>query len=244
MAKDTIVVAGLGEVGRPLFELIQQKYPAVGIDIQRAAPLGRCAVLHICFPFNKSFIDSAVKYIKEHGPALTIINSTVAPGTTRKLHNLTGTPIAYSPIRGKHARMKDDMLFYTKFIGGIDQHSTKLAQEHFQSIGLKTKALQSPEAAELAKLSETTYFGVLIAWAQEIERYCKQLNANYDEVVSFYEEIAFLPRVKYVPGVIGGHCVMPNIAILQTMFDSDLLKAVVASNEAKICDVETESVVA
>ena len=79
---------------------------------------------------------------------------------------------------------------------------------------MKTRLLSSPEATEIAKLTETTYFGLLIAWAQEVERYCMELGANYDEVVSFYDEIKFFPPAKYFPGAIGGHCVMPNIAIL------------------------------
>jgi len=59
------------------------------------------------------------------------------------------------------------------------------------------------------------------------------LHADYDEVVSFYEEVLFLPRVKYVPGVIGGHCVMPNVRILKAIFQSDLLDAIVTSNKMK-----------
>jgi hypothetical protein len=40
--------------------------------------------------------------------------------------------------------------------------------------------------------------------------------------------------VKYFPGVIGGHCVMPNIEILRKFTKSDLLDAIRASNELKI----------
>ena len=98
---------------------------------------------------------------------------------------------------------------------------------------MKTKLLGSPETTEIAKLSETTYFGLLIAWAQEVERYCRRVDADYDEVVSFYDEIKFFPPVKYFPGVIGGHCVMPNIAILLQSFPSGLLQALVKSNELK-----------
>ena len=98
---------------------------------------------------------------------------------------------------------------------------------------MKAKLLGSPEATEIAKLTETTYFGLLIAWAQEVERYCRKLGANYDEVVSFYDEIKFFPPVKYFPGVIGGHCVMPNIAILLQQFSSGLLQAIVNSNKLK-----------
>ena len=91
----------------------------------------------------------------------------------------------------------------------------------------------SPETTEIAKLTETTYFGVLIAWAQEVERYCNEVSANYKEVISFYEEIKFFPRTKYFPGVIGGHCVMPNIAILLERFPSELLRAITWSNKLK-----------
>jgi UDP-N-acetyl-D-mannosaminuronate dehydrogenase len=98
---------------------------------------------------------------------------------------------------------------------------------------MRTTPLSSPEATEIAKLIETTYFGLMIAWAQEVERYCEKLGASYDEVVAFYEEIKFFPQTKYFPGVIGGHCVMPNISILLQKFPSDLLQEIVKSNALK-----------
>jgi UDP-N-acetyl-D-mannosaminuronate dehydrogenase len=129
--------------------------------------------------------------------------------------------------------MQEEMLHYTKFVGALDLQSGQRAIEHFEGAGMKTKLLASPEASEIAKLTETTYFGLLIAWAQEVERYCTKLGANYDEVVSFYDEIKFFPPVKYFPGEIGGHCVMPNIAILSQQFPSGLLQAIVQSNTLK-----------
>jgi UDP-N-acetyl-D-mannosaminuronate dehydrogenase len=123
----------------------------------------------------------------------------------------------------------------------LDADSGARAADHFQKLGLQTRLLSSPEATEIAKLSETTYFGVLIAWAQEVERYCHTVGANYDEVVSFYEEIKFFPPIKYVPGIIGGHCVMPNIDILFRQFPSPLLKAIVQSNSLKKGDLPEKS---
>jgi UDP-N-acetyl-D-mannosaminuronate dehydrogenase len=233
MAKDDVVVVGLGEVGRPLFDLIRDKHNAIGIDIEPVITDGECAVLHICYPFSERFVRTTVQYIEENRPAFTVINSTVAPGTTRAIYRLVRTPIVYSPIRGKHFKMKHDLLHYTKFIGGIDEDVARRAAAHFQSIGMKTKLVSSPETAELAKLTETTYFGLLIMWAQEVERYCHQLQVDYDQVVSFYDEVPFFPSVKFVPGVIGGHCVMPNIAILKQIFESDLLSTIVGSNDMK-----------
>jgi UDP-N-acetyl-D-mannosaminuronate dehydrogenase len=130
--------------------------------------------------------------------------------------------------------MKAELLRYTKFIGGVDKDTSLSAEKHFQSLGMKTKILSSPEAAELAKLTETTYFGLLIAWAQEVERYCDELSLDFEEIAGIYDEIAFFPPVRYFPGVIGGHCVMPNIRILKQSFDSRILEAIEESNRQKV----------
>lgn len=236
MNGDSVVVVGLGEVGRPLFELLSRHYRVVGVDITPPSePVGAVDVLHVCYPFEiKDFIGETRRYIELFRPKLTIINSTVAVGTTRAVANLTGTALAHSPVRGKHVRMLEEMQKYTKFVGGTDEATGRRAAEHFAGAGLKTSVLASPESTELAKLTETTYFGLMIAWAQEVERYCDQQGISYDEVVSIYDEIGFFPKVKYFPGVIGGHCVMPNIEILRKYHDSELLRMIQSSNRAKI----------
>ena len=234
--KSSVLIVGLGEVGKPLMEVIEDHFEVVGIDIEPVEFHGDCEVLHICIPFQiHDFVGACAAYINKYQPRLTVINSTVAPGTTRAVFEKTGLAIAYSPVRGKHNKMKQELLQYTKFVGGINPESSQSAAEHFQSVGMNTKILSSPESVELAKLTETTYFGILIAWAQEVERYCDQLSLNYDEIVSYYEEIKYLPPVRYFPGVIGGHCVMPNIDILKTIFESDILTGIQKSNEAKKC---------
>jgi UDP-N-acetyl-D-mannosaminuronate dehydrogenase len=237
----TVVIVGLGEVGKPLFEIIKTRHEVFGVDIDLAAPLNRCDVMHVCFPFrDQKFIGQVVEYIGRYQPSLTIINSTVAPGTSRRIAIESGAPVVNSPVRGKHARMREEMLHYTKFIGALDPESGARSVDHFQSVGMRTKLLGSPEATEIAKLTETTYFGVMIAWAQEVERYCEGLGVNYDEAASFYEEISFFPPVKYFPGVIGGHCVMPNIAILRQTFPSGFLDAIVQSNILKQKNLDPE----
>jgi UDP-N-acetyl-D-mannosaminuronate dehydrogenase len=230
-----VVVAGLGEVGKPIFELASQHHDAIGIDINPPTqPIGAVDVLHICYPFQiADFVGETARYIERFAPAVTILNSTVAVGTTRAIAERTGASIVNSPVRGKHAHMIDDLRRYAKFVGASDPAAAQMAAEHFEGLGLKTKVLSSPEATELAKLTETTYFGLMITWAQEVERYCDQSGLRYEEIISFYEEIGFFPPVKYFPGVIGGHCVMPNIEILLKHDNSLLLQAIKASNRLK-----------
>lgn len=231
-----VVVLGLGEVGKPLFELIMKHRPTIGIDIApHIGTIREVEVMHVCYPFQiPDFVGQTARYIEQLKPELTIVNSTVSVGTTRQIADRTGTAVVNSPVRGKHARMLEEISKYVKFVGALDSRASQRAVEHFESIGLKTKALASPEATELAKLTETTYFGLMIAWAQELERYCDECGVNYSEVTSFYDEIKFFPQVKYFPGVIGGHCVMPNISILQKRFGSQILASIESSNRAKL----------
>jgi UDP-N-acetyl-D-mannosaminuronate dehydrogenase len=231
-----VVVVGLGEVGQPLLELVSKHHNAIGVDISPpVGQIGKVDILHVCYPFDiKDFVGETVRYIELFRPALTIVNSTVAVGTTRAVAERTGAAVVHSPVRGKHARMLEELRFYTKFVGAMDPAAGELAAKHFDSLGLKTKILSSPEATELAKLMETTYFGLMIAWAQEVERYCDQSLQDYGEIVSFWEEIKFFPPVKYFPGIIGGHCVMPNIELLSKFQHSVILKAIQTSNEKKI----------
>jgi hypothetical protein len=231
----TIVVAGLGEVGKPLLDLVSERHEATGVDIEPAAITCGIDVLHVCFPYEiPDFVGECSRYIDLYQPKLTVINSTVGVGTTRAVAERTGVHVVNSPIRGKHARMLEELRVYVKYIGALSSEAADLAVDHFESVGVKTKVLSSPEASELAKLTETTYFGVLIAWAQEVERYCDLTGASYDDVVSFYDEINYLPRVKFFPGIVGGHCVMPNIEILEQLTHSRLLDAIRASNDEKI----------
>lgn len=238
MASETTIVVGLGEVGRPLLEIISrnQHIHAIGVDIEPPPTnVGTVDVLHICFPFQiTDFIGEALRYMDLFRPKLTVINSTVAVGTTREIANRSTSSVVNSPVRGKHVRMVEDMAKYVKFVGAIDPADGLTAARHFESAGLSTKILSTPEATELAKLTETTYFGLMIAWAQELERYCDRTGASYEEIISFYDEIKFFPPVKYFPGVIGGHCVMPNIEILSKFVSSDLVGAILNSNNMKI----------
>jgi UDP-N-acetyl-D-mannosaminuronate dehydrogenase len=178
-----------------------------------------------------------VSYARKYCPEVIVVNSTVVPGTTRGIEAETGIPCVYSPIRGKHTKMVDDLYMYVKFVAGASAEVTERVQAHFKAAGLQSEVISTPEALELAKLLETTYFGMLIAWAQEMNRFAETVNADYLEVGKFFREIAYLPKVLFQPGIIGGHCVMPNIALLQQCFQSDFLDVIKKSNEARKSDL-------
>jgi len=231
-AEAPVLVVGLGEVGGPLLEVLRGAHRAVGRDIEDLAFHG-VQVLHLCFPFGPDFVSSAAEYVSVYEPEVVVVNSTVVPGTTRAIHEKTGTPVVYSPVRGKHVRMTEELRRYRKFVAGTSTETVALVEDHFAAAGVPTQRMSSPEALELAKLLETTYFGVLVTWAQEMDRFAASVDADYWETLAFFEEIGFFPPVGFEPGYIGGHCVMPNLELLEQVRRSPFIDVMRESNSRR-----------
>ncbi len=74
--------------------------------------------MHVCYPFQMDdFIGQTARYIDQFKPQLTIVNSTVAVGTTRTIAEKTGSSVVNSPVRGKHVKMFEELCKYAKFVG-------------------------------------------------------------------------------------------------------------------------------
>jgi UDP-N-acetyl-D-mannosaminuronate dehydrogenase len=258
--KETVLIVGLGEVGHSLYDLFKEsrKFDVYGHDVEKAkirTITGKTElpkkvdVMHICIPCVKQdkFIQTTAEYIRKIKPKLTIIDSTVPPGTTQKLYEITKTPIVDSPIRGMHQNletMKKDIRFWTKYVGGTTNESAKAAKKHFEKLGLKVKILKGPTETELAKIFETTYRAWMIACFQEMHRISKSFGADFEEVVDMLADVhrVDLNKPLHFPDVIGGHCLIQNTELLLTVYDSKFLKLILESNEKRkneIKDKET-----
>ncbi len=261
MSKEKVLVIGLGEVGRPLFELLKEsgKFEVYGFDLDpnKMRELGqtvlpdRVDIIHICIPCKDEgkFIDDVLGYIERFKPRLVIINSTVMPGTTMKIHGNAKKLclVAHSPIRGVHKSleyMKWELKRWTKYIGGADAESAEEARKHFEALGLRTKVLKSCLETELAKLFETTYRAWMIACFQEMHRISRHFKADFDDIVDFLEDThrVRLDRPIMFPDVIGGHCLIPNTELLLKAYNSDFLRLIMESNEKRKQEIKEEQV--
>jgi UDP-N-acetyl-D-mannosaminuronate dehydrogenase len=241
--RDRTLVVGLGEVGGAIAAILERNETILRHDIEPVEIREPIGVMHLCIPFQSQiqFQNAALLYTRRFRPKLTIIHSTVLPGTTRSIGEKSGLAIAYSPVRGKHVRMEEDLLRYAKFVAAPSVTDGDRAEEHLVRAGLHTRRVAKIETLELAKLAETTYFGVCIAFAQELNRYADRIGANYSEAIEFFDEVKFLPRERYYPGFIGGHCVMPNIQLLLKIAPSSFLEAIVESNERRANELDSQS---
>ena len=250
-----VLVLGLGEVGKPLYEIILESggYEVYGYDVHSEKTIHKLDeikkpidIMHVCFPCvsKDEFIDSVVNYVFLFSPSLVIINSTVPVGTTEEIYAKTGVDIAHSPIRGVHVRMKRHLRFWTKYIGAINERASKKAVDHFRKIGLKVKILKSPKETELAKLFETVYRALLIAWWQEMHRISRRFNADILHIADFIADTHKVlgDRPVYYPDFIGGHCLIPNTKLLKECCNSKFLDLILESNIARRKEIENEEI--
>jgi len=251
MPKDSVLIVGLGEVGKALYELFKEsgRFEVYGFDLDKkrmreitgTSELPRAIdVMHVCYPCTRqeTFVQITLDYVRMIKPKLTIIESTVPPGTTEKIHEITKLPIVDSPIRGMHESletMKSDILFWSKYVGGSTKECAEIARKHYEKLGLKVKILRSPVETELAKLFETTYRAWMIACFQEMHRISRRFGADFNEVVDMLEDIhrARLNKPIHYPDVIGGHCLIPNTELLLSVYDSKFLRLILESNEKR-----------
>lgn len=263
MVKERVLVVGLGEVGRPLFELLKEsgKFEVYGYDLNmdKMREIGQSKdslpetvdVMHVCIPCvdKEKFADTVSGYVEHFKPKLVIINSTVEPGATAEIYKRLPKTclVAHSPVRGVHKsleHMKWELKRWTKYIGGVNEESAQNAKRHYEKLGLKTKVLKSSLETELAKLFETTYRAWMIVCFQEMHRISRHFGADFDEVVDFIEDThrVRLDRPVMFPGVIGGHCLIPNAELLLKNYDSKLLRFIFESNEKRVEEMKDKRV--
>ena len=229
MKKD--VVAGIGEIGKPILKLLSKDNVIVGFDLdhdlmneskfQRYKNL-KTSFLHIAIPVTGKFISDVLKLYKKFQPECIVIHSTIKPGMTEKLQEKLSIPVIYSATRGVHKRMVYDLKRYTKFfvISANAPRGKWATTRYVQSMkrcGVKTKKMSKPETLELAKIiCDTSYLGWLVNYAQLSNVIAIEHGVDYDEMWSFSDEIQeFLGnRPKMYPSFIGGHCVIPNLNLI------------------------------
>jgi UDP-N-acetyl-D-mannosaminuronate dehydrogenase len=246
LTKETVLIVGLGEIGHTLFALLNDEkktFDVYGLDLDQTKmqELGQSSknipsqidTMHVCLPCSnqQNFADITVGYVEAFKPKLVVINSTVPPGTTMKVAERCKCLVAHSPSRGVHKsaeHMKWEMKRWTKYVGGANAAAAQAALAHFEKLGLKVKILKSCTETELAKLFETTYRAWMIACFQEMHRISKAFGADFDETVDFLEDTHLLrfDRPVMFPGVIGGHCLIPNTELLLAAYDSEFLRLI------------------
>ena len=225
----TDIILGMGEVGETLFDLlVDRKFDCIGIDLDDSKCknyteneiIENPQYLHVCLPGElEKFTDIVIEWInKIKNIQVVVIHSTVKPGTTKTIQERSSIPILFSPVRGVHRRFLDDIKKYTKFISFNGKEINSKIKKDLENRFEKVDWMSTTKTAELAKiLVDTTYYGWLINYAQITKMICEKENVDFDEMWKFADEIHenLGNRPKMFPGIIGGHCVIPNLNLVE-----------------------------
>ncbi len=125
--------------------------------------------------------------------------------------------LAFSPERVLTGRVFADLRKYPKLVGGIDEGSGRHAEEFYRAVldfderddlpqpnGVWN--LGSAEAAEMAKLAETTYRDVNIGLANQFARYADTVGVDVLKVIEACNSQPYSHIHR--PGIaVGGHCI-------------------------------------
>ncbi len=223
------IVLGMGEVGETLFGLLEERnFYCIGIDTDSSKCkkysendiIKNPEYLHVCLPGELTeFIDITLGWIpKLKNLKAIIIHSTVRPGTTKNIQEKSNVPVLFSPVRGVHRRFLDDIKKYTKFIASDDNEINPEIKSDLEKRFQKVDWFSTTKTGELAKiLVDTSYYGWLINYAQITKMICEKEGIDFDEMWKFADEIHenLENRPKMYPGIIGGHCVIPNLSLIE-----------------------------
>jgi UDP-N-acetyl-D-mannosaminuronic acid dehydrogenase len=164
-------------------------------------------------------MDAAVDSISAgvHAGQTVIFETTLPVGDTRNRYlprlergGLRGDVdlfVAFSPERLYSGDALRNLATYPKLVGGIGPASTARASAFYASVlDAEVVSMSSAEAAEFAKLAETTYRDVNIALANEFAAYASTLDLDIREVIAAANSQPY--SHVHQPGIgVGGHCI-------------------------------------
>ena len=169
------------------------------------------------------YIDPATEAIAGglHPGVLVLYETTLPVGDTRDrfgpmLERVSRLPLgdsergfllAFSPERVYSGRIFHDLDTYPKLVGGVDPASGERAAAFYRSVvPAEVWKLSTAEAAEFAKLAETTYRDVNIALANQFAQYADRMGVDIQEVIRGSNSQPF--SHIHQPGIgVGGHCI-------------------------------------
>ena len=185
------------------------------------------SIILICVPTplqdnhkpDLSHLISAVKSVGRYlsKGSLVIIESTVAPGTTRDLLvpllekesnlNVNDFLVAFSPERIDPQNKTWNVKNTPKLVSGLTKEASVKAIEFYSKFIDKIIECDSIEVAEMAKLLENSFRLVNISFINEISIICQKLGVDVTDVINAAatKPYGFMP---FYPSIgVGGHCI-------------------------------------
>lgn len=178
------------------------------------------------------WMDDATRSLAEHLTPGTLVSyeTTLPVGTTRgrwkpmieEVSGLVegqedGFHLVFSPERVLTGRVFADLRRYPKLVGGLSEDGTRRAVDFYESVLSFDERpdlarpngvwdMGTAEAAEMAKLAETTYRDVNIGLANQFARFADSAGIDVHRVIEACNSQPY--SHIHTPGIaVGGHCI-------------------------------------
>ena len=176
------------------------------------------------------WMDKATRSLAEHLTPGTLVSyeTTLPVGTTRNrwkplIEEISGLKegedfhLVFSPERVLTGRVFQDLRRYPKLVGGLSEAGTQAAIKFYESVLQFDERPDLPrengvwdmgnaEAAEMAKLAETTYRDVNIGLANQFAVYADKVGIDVQKVIDACNSQPYSHIHR--PGIaVGGHCI-------------------------------------
>lgn len=169
---------------------------------------------------------------------LYVIESTSPVGTTEQMAKIIFNErpelegkifIAYCPERVLPGNVIYELVHNDRVIGGLDEASTKKAQEFYGQFVKGTLHPTNARTAEMCKLTENSSRDVQIAFANELSLICDKAGINVWDLINLANKH---PRVNILqPGCgVGGHCIAVDPYFITADFPAES-KIIAAARE-------------
>lgn len=169
---------------------------------------------------------------------LYVIESTSPVGTTEQMAEIIFSErpelkdkihIAYCPERVLPGNVIYELVHNDRVIGGLDEASTKKAQEFYGRFVKGTLHPTNARTAEMCKLTENSSRDVQIAFANELSLICDKAGINVWDLITLANKH---PRVNILqPGCgVGGHCIAVDPYFITADFPAES-KLIAAARE-------------
>ena len=157
------LICGFGEIGKGLAKVLSDYKPFIHDSHKGYNFLTNDTVdiMHICFGYDENFIEQVKKYQEEYKPKYTIIHSTVPRGTSRQLNSVS------SPCICQHPFIEEGLRTFPKMLGG--KQASEVA-DYFRRAGMKVYICDNQETLELGKISQTTFYALMIEYVKDLKK--------------------------------------------------------------------------
>ena len=241
-----VLIIGVGTVGSNLEKELAVLRPHLydkykGIDTRQKGIRYDAAFVCVDAPMTEESdcdISEVLNAITENDADVFVVKSTVLPGTTERLADMTGKNVIFCPEYYGASQHCNNFRFPFTILGGDRESCVKVIQilQHVYD-GTHEFRITDPRTAELAKYMENSYLAMKVSFCQQFFDIAEKTGVCYEELRELF---VLDPRVEPSHTFVyrdtpywDSHCLNKDVRAIAGTYDARLLLDMIEFNESR-----------